>query len=123
MRISDWSSDVCSSDLRLFKGVFPIRSDTYQRVDVPAAYVAGAGDLDAVTNLLLELPGIGAATNKGWGAIGTIDVLPIDEDKLLSCPEAADWYGICSPAGLMRAIPDELWDELPEPLKPASDRT
>src|SRR3546814_2642516 len=34
---------------RLFKGVFPIRSDTYQRVDVPAAYVAGAGDLDAVT--------------------------------------------------------------------------
>src|SRR3546814_267548 len=50
---------------RLFKGVFPIRSDTYQRVDVPAAYVAGAGDLDAVTNLLLELPGIGAATNKG----------------------------------------------------------
>src|SRR3546814_18158032 len=50
---------------RLFKGVFPIRSDTYQRVDVPAAYVAGAGDLDAVTNLLLELTGIGAATNKG----------------------------------------------------------
>src|SRR3546814_9734499 len=47
MRISDWSSDVCSSDLDLFRRL--LRSGAFDRIEHPTAYL-----MRSARNLLIE---------------------------------------------------------------------
>src|SRR3546814_12409189 len=76
MRISDWSSDVCSSDLVAivttdFAGVTRGRSVAVDRLD--AVLAAGVGWLPA--NLSLT-PFDGIATPNPWGSRGDLRILP-----------------------------------------------
>src|SRR3546814_14259878 len=97
MRISDWSSDVCSSDLRKdAKGL--IRKDSLRGYDA-------ANSLRSVEEALLatareQAPGTAEALQAGNRAYGNVSVL---EDAVLKALNGADGPGIFTPAQLGQA--------------------
>src|SRR3546814_14934645 len=94
MRISDWSSDVCSSDLRKdAKGL--IRKDSLRGYDA-------ANSLRSVEEALLataseQAPGTAEALQAGNRAYGNVSVL---EDAVLKALNGTDGPGIFTPAHL-----------------------
>src|SRR3546814_8639828 len=75
MRISDWSSDVCSSDLEVFARM--LCADAFGRLENPRAYM-----FSAARNLLIE-----RARRK---ARNEIRLYPLDEGRDAPvCPEQA----------------------------------
>src|SRR3546814_5874310 len=68
MRISDWSSDVCSSDLQLLARQIPVEHRNF----VAVAALVGAGNLLIRADVERDAEGIGAlgASVPGGAAVG-----------------------------------------------------
>src|SRR3546814_16973024 len=86
MRISDWSSDVCSSDL-----AFIMKRIDERRVELEQRLAAGDDDIAAVTRLA---PGAGGGGGKRTGRLALASIRP-----------AADEIGVAEGAVSRRAVP------------------
>src|SRR3546814_7017075 len=72
MRISDWSSDVCSSDLFLARGGSPYGADMIAQFEVPRCYQSGSAS--PVFN-----KGVPAGIALQWAALEDLDATSDDE--------------------------------------------
>ncbi len=82
-------------------GSYKAKIDFQEITQSHRAYFFGCGDIGRVSELMELLPGIGAKTNMGWGAIDSFEIIKIPRDVSLIHGDL--------PA---RPIPVALWGEL-----------